>query len=99
MSVILEKVGEKKDITFNVTIGYGEDYDNMEVYYVEKDYHDVYVNDDEFMEHSDNRKQLMVVDIGCPRSLLGRKEYERFFKSLSPSERRRIKETRTAEKF
>ena len=41
----------------------------------------------------------MVVDIGCPRYLLGRKEYERFLKSLSQSDRRRIREYKTSEKF
>ena len=41
----------------------------------------------------------MIVDIGCPRSLMGRKEYEKFRDSLSSSELKSIKESKASEKF
>ena len=95
-----DTVEKKKAITFNVRIGYGDTVgDATEVFYVDKDYRDVFVNDDEFSEHNRKRNQLMIVDIGCPRALLGRKEYERLLNSLSTSERKQIKEYKASEKF
>ena len=41
----------------------------------------------------------MIVDIGCPRSLMGKKEYRKLLKSLSSSDRARIKEYKASEKF
>ena len=92
--------GQEKVITFNVRVGYGiTDDETNNVFYVDNDYTDVFVNEDEFSEEKRKKNQFMVVDIGCPRSLLGRKEYERFLKSLPPSERRRIREDKASEKF
>ena len=81
-------------------VGYGiTDDDTNNVFYVDNDFRDVFVNEDEFSEQKSNKNQLIVVDIGCPRSLLGRKEYERFLKSLSQSDRRKIREYKASEKF
>ena len=91
---------QNKEITFNVRVGYGiTDDDTNNVFYVDKVCTDVFVNEDEFSEEKRKKNQFMVVDIGCPRSLLERKEYERFLKSLPPSERRRIREDKASEKF
>jgi hypothetical protein len=91
---------QEKVITFNVRVGYGTlDAETNDVLYVDKDYTDVFLNEDQFSEQKSKENQIMVVDIGCPRSLLGRKEYERFLKSLSESSRRNIREYKASEKF
>ena len=41
--------------------------------YVHKNYVEVFVNDEEFTRHDHSNKQLMIIDIGCPRSLMGKK--------------------------
>ena len=41
----------------------------------------------------------MIVDIGCPRSLMGSNEYKRLRESFSSSEKRSIKECGAKEKF
>jgi hypothetical protein len=88
---------KKKVVTFNVRIGNCDDI--KEVFYVDKEYHEVFVNDEEFSSDARKKKQLMVVDIGCPRSLLGFEEYERFKDSLSSCELRKVKEFEANEKF
>ena len=88
---------KKKVVTFNVRIGNCDDI--KEVFYVDKEYHEVFVNDEEFSADARKKKQLMVVDIGCPRSLLGFEEYERFKDSLSSCELRKVKEFEANEKF
>ena len=87
-----------KVISFNVRIG-NVDSDTVEVFHVDKNYHEVFVNDEEFSEKKLKRKQLMIVDIGCPRSLMGRDEYEKYRDSLSQSEQRSIKVSKACEKF
>ena len=69
-------------ITFNVKIGNVDD-DTVEVFHVNENYPEVFVNDIEFSVNKRKRNQLMIVDIGCPKSLMGRDEYERFRDSLS----------------
>ena len=71
---------------------------NDEVFFLEKEYDEVFVNDDDFV--SDRKsKQLMIIDIGCPRSLMGKKEYETLLDSLTPSEVDGIKEFAASKKF
>ena len=49
-------------------------------------YDEVFVNDEDFITNERKGQQIMMLDIGCPRSLMGLKEYERFKKALSESE-------------
>ena len=89
---------KKKTVTFDVRIvNIPKANDGTNVFYVDKNYHQVFVNDEEFTERK--RNQLMIVDIGCPRSLMGIKEYENYKDSLSSFELRRIKEFQASEKF
>ena len=55
--------------------------------YVHKNYVEVFVNEEEFSGHDRDNTQLMIIDIGCPRSLMGKKEYRKLLKSLSSSDR------------
>ena len=71
---------------------------NDEVFFLEKEYDEVFVNDDDFVNDRKSN-QLMIVDIGCPRSLMGIKEYETLLNSLTPSEVDGIKEFAASEKF
>ena len=89
---------KKKTVTFDVRIvNIPKANDGTNVFYVDKNYHQVFVNDEEFTERK--RNQLMIIDIGCPRSLMGIKEYENHKDSLSSFELRRIKEFQASEKF
>ena len=65
------------------------------IIFVDKDYVDVFLNDEDVR----NKNQVMIIDIGCPRSLLGMKEYKRLLKSLSPSQLERLREYKASEKF
>ena len=67
--------------------------------YVDEKYHEVFVNDEEFSNDVSGKKQLMIVDIGCPRSLMGKKEYRKLLKSLSSSRLERVKEFKACERF
>ena len=40
-------------------------------------YHSIYLNDDFFKHKSRHHGQFMIVDCGCPRSLMGSKEYNK----------------------
>ena len=88
---------KNKVVTFNVRI---ENCDDVkEVFHVGKEYHEVFVNEKEFSVAKRKKNQLMIVDIGCPRSLLGFEEYERLMDSLSSHELKRVKEFEASEKF
>ena len=87
---------KKTSVSFNVRVR--KCYTGKEIY-VHKNYVEVFVNEEEFSSHDRNKEQLMIIDIGCPRSLMGKKEYEKFLKSLTSSDRARIKEFKACEKF
>ena len=85
---------KKQTVTFDVKIR------NIDTeIYVTKNYDEVFVNDEEFSGDKSVQNQLMIVDIGCPRSLMGNKEYKKLLSSLSSSELRNIKEFKANEKF
>lgn len=65
------------------------------IIFVDKDYVDVFLNDEDVR----NSNQVMIIDIGCPRSLLGSKEYKRLLKSLSSSQLQRLREFKASENF
>ena len=71
---------------------------NSEIY-VAKNYDDVFINDEEFSGDKCDQNQLMIVDIGFSRSLMGKKEYRKLISSLSSSELKHIKESKASEKF
>ena len=73
--------------------------DNNEVFYLETNYDDIFVNDEDFISKDRKGTQLMIIDIGCPRSLMGSYEYEKFKSFLPPLELKRIKEFPASEKF
>ena len=75
------------------------DDDTVEVFHGHNNYHQVFVKEEEFSSTKRKRNQLMVVDIDCPRSSMGRSEYERYRASLSSSEQRSIKDSKACEKF
>ena len=85
---------KKQTVSFNVRVR-----DINSETYVGKNYDDVYINDEEFSGDKCDQNQLMIVDIGCPRSLMGKKEYEKLINSLSSSELKHIKESKASEKF
>ena len=62
-------------------------------------YDEVFVNDDDFITNYRKGQQFMILDIGCPRSLMGNQEYEKLKKSLSNSELSKILEFSSKEKF
>ena len=93
-----EVISKKRVVTFDVKIGNVAP-DTAILYHVHTDYHKVFVNDDEFCDRKGKKSQLMIVDIGCPRSLMGSNEYKRLRKSFSSSEKRSIKECGAKEKF
>ena len=85
---------KKQTVSFDVKVR------NMDTeIYVIKYYDEVFVNDEEFSGNKSVQNQLMIVDIGCPRSLMGNKEYKKLLSSLSSSELRNIKEFKANEKF
>ena len=85
---------KKQTVSFDVRIR------NMNTdIYVVQNYDKVFVNDEEFSGGKRDQKQLMIVDIGCPRSLMGKQEYKKLISSLSSSELRHIKESKAKEKF
>ena len=93
-------VSKKKEITFDAKIvNVAPKNEPVDVYTVSKDYHKVFVNDEEFYDQNGCRSQLMIVDIGCPRSLMGKNEYRRLRESFSSSERIKIVESGANEKF
>ena len=62
-------------------------------------YDEVFVNDKDFITNERKGQQIMILDIGCPRSLMGLKQYERFKKALSESELEKVLEFPCNEKF
>ena len=54
-----------------------------EVFILDAKYDDVFVNDEDFIANERKDQQFMILDIGCRRSLMGLKEYERFKRALS----------------
>ena len=83
-----------KSVSFNVRV---KNCDIDREIFIVKNYVEVFVNDEEFSDNE--RNKLMIVDIGCPRSLMGKKEYRKMLNSLSSSELARIREFKTCEKF
>ena len=88
---------KKKAVTFDVRVNYFTAADGIK--HVDQKYMEIFVSDEEFSAYERKRSQLMIIDIGCPRSLMGFKEYERYKDSLSSYELERIKETKVSEKF
>ena len=66
-----------------------------EVFILKTKYDEVLVTDEDFIENERKGKQFMILDIGCPRSLMGEKEY----KKLKASTEGPISEFSSSEKF
>ena len=62
-------------------------------------YEGVFLNDDILLTNISKGKQFMILYIGCPRSLMGKSEYENLLCSLSQTERENIKQIRCSEKL
>ena len=78
------------------------DYDpkkGNEVLLVNNKYDEVFVNDEDFIENERKGKQLMILDIGCPRSLSGENEYNRLLETLTPEELEHLHEYPAREQF
>ena len=70
-----------------------------EVYILSIKYDEVYINDEDFIKNKEFGFQFMILDIGSPRSLMGKHEYDRLRASLSGKQLKRIVERPASEKF
>ena len=68
-----------------------------EVFIIERAYHEIFMSDKDFINNI--KDQIMILDIGCPRSLMGRKEFERFIESAVIKEKGKVKYFEANETF
>lgn len=73
--------------------------DANEVLVVVNSYDEVFINDEDFIENERKGNQLMILDIGCPRSLQGENEFRRLKDSLSTNELKELKVFSASERF
>ena len=62
-------------------------------------YENVFVNDESLTSNNRKVTQYMILDIGCPRSLMGSSEYSKYLSSLSEEDKEKVLEFKTNEKF
>ena len=46
-----------------------------------------------------DKSSMMIVDLGCPNTVIGQKDEEKFIMSLSKYQREHLKRVKTSEKF
>ena len=78
----------------NVFISFEE-----ELFIIKNDYDEVFLNDKHFSDKVSKSKQLMILDIGCPKSLMGLNEYKSLKSTLTQDEKQLIEEFPCNKKF
>ena len=58
---------------------------------IRKEYENVFINDKEFFDKAKEGDQFMILDIGCPRSLMGNSEFNKLKDAMSSQDRNEIK--------